>query len=213
MDGNTEYLSCLHTPCCCCCTQHASERQDHRGSRGRCGWTIIMRTNGFGLSQRGAGGSLLRYALARLVSSRMNRPEITCSYSYSYSLSYRVACKAQQHHNSSTLSNPPSYCGSSSNISDRKLLKWSVVLMLMLTTNCSPRCCLLCRCLRSWVGSGGIAVNSAAGTVAGLPLLLPRSLFFCFLFAALPHIPTSLLDFGGAASRIWFTSSAKTPTS
>ena len=50
----------------------------------------------------------------------------------------------------------------------------------------APSCHLLCCCLRSWDDSGGTAVNSAAGTVAGLPLLLTRCFFvsrFFVLFA------------------------------
>ena len=67
--------------------------------------------------------------------------------------------------------------------------------------------------MRSWGdNSSCTAANSAVDTVAGLPLL-PARCFFVFrylFFAALPHIATVPLNFGGDPSRSSFTSSANT---
>ena len=118
--------------------------------------------------------------------------------SYSYSCSYRLACSAQQHDSSCTISIPP-YCGgsSSSSSSTRKMQKRKLVLLqirlsFVAQADGAPSCRLLCCCLRSWDGSGGTAANSTADTGAGLPLLL--ALFFVFrILFCLPRCRTSPL--------------------
>ena len=89
-----------------------------------------------------------------------------------------------------------------------------MLFIFVVQTDAAPSCRLLCCCLRLWDGSGGAAVKSAAETVAGLPLLIARCFFLffvIFLFAALPYIPTSLLNFRSVACTIRFTSSANAP--
>ena len=67
----------------------------------------------------------------------------------------------------------------------------------------------------------GMAVAALRSTLPPTLLLGCRcyshAVLFCFSlfrrFAALPHIPTALLNFGGVACRTWCTSSANSPRS
>ena len=63
-------------------------------------------------------------------------------------------------------------------------------------------------------GIAAAALNCASLLGCRCYSYLPGTLFLCFdlffWFAALPHIPTSLLNFGGVACRISFISSAQT---
>ncbi|MEP5116181.1 MAG: hypothetical protein ABJQ90_10685 [Parasphingorhabdus sp.] len=61
----------------------------------------------------------------------------------------------------------------------------------------------------------GAAVASTVDTVAGLSLLSARFVvvFVPILFATMTHVPASILDFGGVACKIWFTSFVNASTS
>ena len=77
----------------------------------------------------------------------------------------------------------------------RLVLVLVLVLMLPLAVAVALASCrLLCCCLRPWDGSCGTAVNSAADTVAGLPLLLARCFFVLRYFFGLPRCRTSPLS-------------------
>ena len=96
---------------------------------------------------------------------------------------------------------PSAAAATAATIKNCKLVQELVLMLLFLLPKlmlplaaASASCRLLCCCLRSWDGSGGSAANSAADTVAELPLLLARW-FLCFSFcpfirlvAAHPHL-------------------------